>query len=302
MLVAVCAPFRRAEGLNDGGAPRPAPNGPSARLVALGFRGVFAIFPVLWALITSLKNERDIISRAVHLLPSPVTLQNYVAIWTQSNLPTLMRNSAVVTTLFTVLICVFGAGTLASYAVSRMRFAGRNADAAVLPDAADVPGGADGDPALHHHAQGSGCSTRASGLALAYTGFLLPIFIWMMKGFFDASADRSWRRPRASTAARGWARWCVVVLPLVRGGLFACAVFVAIARVERISVRADAHDIQLRLSRTWPVGLQLMVGEFQLPWGTLSAGGILSILPVLVLFAIVQRSMVRGLAAGAVKG
>jgi multiple sugar transport system permease protein len=45
-----------------------------------------------------------------------------------------------------------------------------------------------------------------------------------------------------------------------------------------------------------------MVGEFQLPWGALSAGGILSILPVLALFAIVQRSMVRGLASGAVKG
>jgi len=45
-----------------------------------------------------------------------------------------------------------------------------------------------------------------------------------------------------------------------------------------------------------------MVGEFQLPWGALSAGGILSIIPVLILFAFVQRAMVRGLAAGAVKG
>jgi multiple sugar transport system permease protein len=45
-----------------------------------------------------------------------------------------------------------------------------------------------------------------------------------------------------------------------------------------------------------------MVGEFQLPWGALSAGGIISIVPVVVLFAIVQRAMVRGLTAGAVKG
>ena len=55
-------------------------------------------------------------------------------------------------------------------------------------------------------------------------------------------------------------------------------------------------------SRTWPVGLQLMVGEFQLPWGMLAAGGMISILPVIVLFAIVQRAMVAGLTAGAVKG
>ena len=46
---------------------------------------------------------------------------------------------------------------------------------------------------------------------------------------------------------------------------------------------------------------EYMVGEFQLPWGSLAAGGIISILPVMILFAIVQRAMVRGLTAGAVK-
>ncbi len=54
-------------------------------------------------------------------------------------------------------------------------------------------------------------------------------------------------------------------------------------------------------SRTWPVGLHLMVGEFQLPWGALAAGGIMSIIPVIVLFAIVQRALVRGLTVGALK-
>ena len=55
-------------------------------------------------------------------------------------------------------------------------------------------------------------------------------------------------------------------------------------------------------SRTWPVGLQLMVGEFQLPWGMLSAGGMISILPPVILFALVQRTMIPGLTAGSIKG
>ena len=55
-------------------------------------------------------------------------------------------------------------------------------------------------------------------------------------------------------------------------------------------------------SRTWPVGLQLMVGEFQLPWGPLSAGGIISIVPIVLFFALVQQSLIRGLTSGAVKG
>ena len=55
-------------------------------------------------------------------------------------------------------------------------------------------------------------------------------------------------------------------------------------------------------SRTWPVGLQLMVGEFQLPWGLVAAGGMISIVPILVFFAFAQRALVRGLLVGAVKG
>ena len=55
----------------------------------------FAAFPVLWALNISLKFERDIITRHISLLPIPATLTNYIAIWTQSNLPDLMWNSAV---------------------------------------------------------------------------------------------------------------------------------------------------------------------------------------------------------------
>jgi len=91
-----------------------------------------------------------------------------------------------------------------------------------------------------------------------------------------------------------------LVLPLVVSGLIATAVFAAIAAWNEF-----LFALMLTTStgsRTWPVGLHLMVGEFQLPWGTLSAGGIISIAPVVVLFALVQRAMVRGLAAGAVKG
>ena len=55
-------------------------------------------------------------------------------------------------------------------------------------------------------------------------------------------------------------------------------------------------------SRTWPVGLQLMVGEFQLPWGLVAAGGLISIVPILLFFVFAQRALVRGLLVGAVKG
>jgi multiple sugar transport system permease protein len=89
-------------------------------------------------------------------------------------------------------------------------------------------------------------------------------------------------------------------MPLVRNGLAATAIFVAIAAWNEYMFALMMTTSSG--SRTWPVGLQLMIGEFQLPWGLLAAGGVISIIPVVILFALVQQTMVRGLTAGAVKG
>jgi multiple sugar transport system permease protein len=146
--------------------------------------------------------------------------------------------------------------------------------------------------------RGLGLLDSRFGLALAYTTFLLPVFIWMMKGFFEAVPNDLEDAARIDGASRIGAM-VRVVLPLVVGGLVATAVFVAIGAWNEF-----LFALMLTTStgsRTWPVGLQLMVGEFQLPWGSLAAGGIISIVPVMILFALMQRAMVRGLTAGAVK-
>ena len=288
---------RRAEEgeLSDGDAPQPHGDRPSGMIVSLGF-ALFAIFPVLWALITSLKNEHDIITRKISLIPHPVTFANYVAIWTQSNLPTLMRNSAVVTNVHGP--DLRGRRDARLLRGVALRFAGRNQTLLFFLLLRMFPVVLMVIP-LFIIMRNFGLLDELRPGARLYTGFLPPIFIWMMKGFFDAIPPELEEAARIDGCTRLGAM-IRVILPLVRGGLFACASFGAIAAWNE-------YLFALMLttssgSRTWPVGLQLMVGEFQLPWGALSAGGILSVLPVLALFAIVQRSMVRGLAAGAVKG
>jgi multiple sugar transport system permease protein len=144
-----------------------------------------------------------------------------------------------------------------------------------------------------------GLLDSSAGLAVAYTSFLLPLFVWMLKGFFDAAPKELESAARIDGSTRIGAMFRIVI-PIARNGLVATCVFVAIAAWNE-------YLFALMLttstgSRTWPVGLQLMVGEFQLPWGMLAAGGVISIIPVIVLFALVQRVMVAGIAAGAVKG
>jgi multiple sugar transport system permease protein len=256
---------------------------------------VFAIFPIVWTFLVSLKPEEDIVTAVMTYIPQRVTIENYVAIWTRSNFPTLIGNS-VVTTSITVTLCTV-VGTLASYAVSRFRFTGRRELMMFYLVVRMFPAVMIIIP-LFIIMRGVGLLDSRLGLALAYASFLLPVFIWMMKGFFEAVPPDLEDAARIDGASRLGAM-VRVVLPLVVGGLVATAVFIAIGAWNEF-----LFALMLTTStgsRTWPVGLQLMVGEFQLPWGSLAAGGIISILPVMILFTIVQRAMVRGLTAGAVK-
>jgi multiple sugar transport system permease protein len=255
----------------------------------------FAVFPILWTFLVSLKPEEDIVTATMSYLPRRVTFENYVAIWTRSNFPTLIGNS-LVTTAITVTLCT-AIGTLAAYAVSRFHFPGRRGLMMFYLVVRMFPAVMIIIP-LFIIMRGVGLLDSRLGLALAYASFLLPVFIWMMKGFFEAVPPDLEDAARIDGASRLGAM-VRVVLPLVVGGLVATAVFIAIG-----SWNEFLFALMLTTStgsRTWPVGLQLMVGEFQLPWGSLAAGGIISILPVMILFAIVQRAMVRGLTAGAVK-
>jgi len=257
---------------------------------------LLSIGPLLWMLLTSFKVEDDIITRTMVYFPTRFTLDSYIKLWNQSGYPVLVLNS-LVTTVLTVAICLV-TGTIASYAFSRYHFAGRTplmlgylvvrmfpAVLMIIP--------------LFIVMRNIGLLDSSAGLAVAYTSFLLPLFVWMLKGFFDAAPKELESAARIDGSTRIGAMFRIVI-PIARNGLVATCVFVAIAAWNE-------YLFALMLttstgSRTWPVGLQLMVGEFQLPWGMLAAGGIISILPVIVLFALVQRVMVAGITAGAVKG
>lgn len=264
-----------------------------AVLILLAF---ICIFPILWTLLTSVKVEEDIVTREMVYLPTRFTFEWYVRLWNQSGYPALVINS-LITTSVTVLICLL-TGTIASYAFARFHFPGRTqlmlgylvvrmfpAVLMIIP--------------LFVVMQQVGLLDSSVGLAVAYTSFLLPLFVWMLKGFFDAAPKELESAARIDGSTRIGAMLGIVI-PIARNGLVATCVFVAIAAWNEYLFALMLTTSQG--SRTWPVGLQLMVGEFQLPWGMLAAGGMISILPVVVLFAIVQRVMVAGITAGAVKG
>jgi multiple sugar transport system permease protein len=257
---------------------------------------LFALFPLVWTFLTSIKFESDIVTATLQYIPQRVTFDNYVALWQRSGFPQLITNSLIITS--TTLVICMTIGSLAAYSLSRYRFAFRSPLLMLYLVVRMFPAVLLIIP-LFIILRDLGLLDTHLGLALAYTTFLLPICVWMMKGFFDAIPIDLEDAARIDGCTRLRAL-VLIVLPLVRSGLVATAVFIGIASWNEFLFALMLTTSQG--SRTWPVGLQLMVGEFQLPWGTLSAGGMISMVPIVIFFAIVQRALIQGITAGAVKG
>jgi multiple sugar transport system permease protein len=208
----------------------------------------------------------------------------------------LFYNSLVVC-LLTVVFCL-SIGSMAGYGLSRQRSRGRLVLLIFYLSIRMFPAVLVLVPLIIIQ-QRLGLLNTQVGLALAYTTFTLPLVVWMMKNFFDAvpleieDAARIDGCGRVGTFLR-------VTLPLARQGLGATATLVAIgAWNEFIFALVMTTGPG---ARTWPVGVYNLIGEFYVPWGKLAAAGIIAILPIMVVYAIAGRTLIRGLVAGGVTG
>jgi multiple sugar transport system permease protein len=204
---------------------------------------------------------------------SELSLKAYTGVWRDTNFPTLIKNSLIVST--STVIISLTLGTLAGYALSRSKFRGRQGVLLSL-----------------------GLLDSYLGLTLAYTTFTLPATIWLMKGFFDSLPPDLENAARIDGCSRMGALWRISI-PLVLPGLAATGTLTAITAWNDVlfAIMLTSSD----RTRTWPVGLREMIGEFQLPWESLTATAILSLLPVVIGFSLVGRKMVAGITAGSLK-
>jgi multiple sugar transport system permease protein len=137
------------------------------------------------------------------------------------------------------------------------------------------------------------------GLAIVYTAFNLPFVVWMMRGFFDETP----RELEEAAMLDGESRMGAllrVVLPVVRPGLAATAVFCLIVSWNEFLFALILS--QTESAMTLPVGIAARVTQYEIHWGAMSAAGVLATFPVLIFATAAQRYLVRGLSLGAVKG
>ena len=261
----------------------------------IGFLGLFAILPLIWTFYTSLRSNVDINKFPTKFSLSNLSFDAYFGVWRDTNFPMLMKNSLIVSTM-TVIISL-ALGTFAGYALSRSKFRGRQSVLLVYLAIRLVPGVLLLIP-MYLFMNRLGLLDSYIGLTLAYTTFTLPATIWLMKGFFDSLPPDLENAARIDGCSRMGAMWRISI-PIVLPGLAATGTLTAITAWNDVlfALLLTSSD----RTRTWPVGLREMIGEFQLPWDALTATSILSLLPVVIGFALVGRKMVAGITAGSLK-
>jgi len=263
------------------------------------FACLIAIFPVFWILISSFKDQQEIIgSTTLSILPHHWQISNYTHVLTDDNhiFLTWMWNSVVVA-FFTTVIGVFLAAT-AAYAFSRYRFPGYRPALMAFLITQMFPAAILLVP-VYNIILHLGLLNQKAGLVLAYCTTAVPFCVWMLKGYFDTipiSLEEAGRIDGLTPFGTFWR----IVLPLSTPGLAVTCFYTFITAWNEV---AFANIVLISPEKyTLPVGLQTYVYQFDQAWEKLTAGAMLVTIPAVLVFLFAQRYLVSGLTRGGVKG
>lgn len=267
--------------------------------LALIGAAVVAIFPVLWVLLSSFKPNEVIKTQTdLQVLPDPWTLENYRAVLGQNDREFLhwMWNSVAVA-LGTTVIGVFLAAT-AGYAFSRYRFPGYRPALTSFLVAQMFPGVILLVP-IYKIVVDLGLLDTKAALILAYSTIAVPFCVWMLKGYFD-TIPRELEESAIMDGASPGTVFLRIILPLAKPAVAVTALFSFMTSWNEFILAATLMDKEAMY--TAPVGLRFFVGGFSQQWGYFAAGSIIVSIPVVLVFLFLQKYLVSGLTAGAVKG
>ncbi len=264
-----------------------------------------AIFaPLAWLVISSISPRAELLSVPPHWWPENATLQNYVdVIAPQEGTSRAARdfrfalgNSVVVAGSVTVISLVVG--TLAAYAYARLEFPFRRSGLIAYMGLRMLPAISVALP-LYVILRDNRLLNTRMGLILVYLSFVLPFVIYVMTNFFHTIPPELEAAARVDGCTRISALWRVI-LPIARPGLVATGVFAFLLAWDEFFFALLYTSTPA--AKTVPVAIAEFTGRHAIDFSAQATGGVLAAIPPVVLALIFQRYIVRGLAAGSVKG
>ncbi|MBI2572101.1 MAG: sugar ABC transporter permease [Candidatus Schekmanbacteria bacterium] len=261
--------------------------------VGLTLTTAATLYPVLWVAKIAFGSTEDF---SGGLLPTHLNLGNFRHVLAELPFATWLYNSAIISAA-TTFLSVFLA-TTAAYAFSRFRFPGRQAGMMAFLVTQMFPGVLTMIP-IYIIMDTLGLLNRLLGLVLVYSTTAIPFCVWMLKGYFDTIPIELEESARIDGASR-FMIFRRIMLPLAMPAVAVTALFCFMTAWNEFILAATFMNQES--SYTLPVGLQMMVGQFSSEWGNFAAGALLVSFPVVALFFALQKYLVSGLTAGAVKG
>jgi multiple sugar transport system permease protein len=262
--------------------------------LALGVLFLLIAFPLYWMVVTSVKPYKEIFSRIPTFLPQTLYFKHYVAI-VQDGLFRYYTNSVIVSVAATVL-SVF-VGVLAAYSLSHFRYRGQQLLSQLILYVYLFPGAVLFIPLLVV-VNTLGLTDTLLALVVTYPVFGMPFATWVLAGYFATIPRELEEAARVDGCSRLGAL-VRVIIPVALPGIVSATVYCFLLSWNELLY--SFTFISSKAKKTLPMWLSERILGDVFMWGELMAGAILMLIPIVLIYALGQKYLVRGLTAGAVK-
>jgi multiple sugar transport system permease protein len=264
--------------------------------VGLAIMVVFNVVPFLWMITSSLKTDAEIASVPATLIPHSLTFEAYSRIWIQEDFVRYYQNSFLVSA--SAALVASTVGLLAAFGFSRFRFPGRNVLMLLFLASQMIPGVLLVGPYLKMLTSVGLYDTRI-GLIVAQSTLTMPFAVWMLKGYVDTvpiELDQAAMIDGASPLQILF----LCILPNIWPGLVATTVFsflLAWGDLLWALCLISSQPLQ-----TMTLAITQLIGQFRVQWSDIMAATTIGTSIPALLYIVLQRYLVRGVAESAVKG
>ena len=255
------------------------------------------VFPLIWMILTSIKPQFELFRIPPSVLPEQVTFEHYWRLLDETPFLRYFRNSTIIAVATTLLVIVVA--TLGAYSLVRFSYRGRERLAVMVLFTYLLPSVVLIIP-LYLMMVNIGVANSIASLVIAYTTFALPFALWLLRSFMKGIPPDLESAALVDGASRMGA-FVDVILPQALPGIISTALFTFIlAWNEYLYALVLVNSDEVRPLTTGV--MNMLVSSFNIEWSLLMAASVMMSVPVIIVFALMQKHLTRGFGAGGVKG
>jgi len=252
-------------------------------------------FPLWVAFFTSFKVKSDVITVNPHIFPTEITLDNYKRLIFDKDIFMYIKNSFIVATFLMIVTVVLS--LLGAFAIVWLKFPGKRAFVKMILGIYMLPTLLFAMP-YYVMCNALGLLNSSIGLIITYLSFTLPFAIWMLKNSFETIPVELLESGLIDGCSYTQCLY-KIVLPISLPAVSVTAVYGFIVGFSEYMFASTLMTEEK--ARTMPLFLSLLMGRYHTDFGILTAASMLMILPIIILYLIVQRYFIAGMTSGAVK-